>query len=243
MTVRVRFLGTGNAFADGGRSHACIEVSAGGASLLLDCGGSALPMLKRLVDLSKVAGVAVSHLHGDHFGGLPYLIVEQHYAGRTAPLTIFGPRELEQRARAAADALYPDFFRKQKLTYPVPYQVFGGESEIAGMRLSGHPVLHVPESNPHGVRVLGGGKVIAYSGDAIWSDELVRLARGADLFICDATNFSTDDSAHVSYKTLVAHRRELDCGRIVLTHLGSESIAHLHEFELEPAAEGMELQV
>ena len=47
MTVTVRFLGTGNAFADGGRSHACIGIEAPGASLLFDCGGSSLPAIKK----------------------------------------------------------------------------------------------------------------------------------------------------------------------------------------------------
>src|SRR3954465_2237644 len=112
MTVRVRFFGTGNAFADGGRSHACVHLSAPGVSLLLDCGGSALPAITRAGAADSIDAIAVSHLHGDHFGGIPYLVVQQHYAGRTRPLTIAGPRDLVGRLRAAEQALYPDFFGK-----------------------------------------------------------------------------------------------------------------------------------
>ena len=98
MTVNVRFLGTGNAFADGGRSHACIHLEAPGASLLLDCGGSSLPAIKKAMDPKAIQAIAISHLHGDHFGGVPYFVIEQHFAGRTTPLAIGGPRELETRA-------------------------------------------------------------------------------------------------------------------------------------------------
>ena len=85
------------------------------------------------------------------------------------------------------------------------------------------------------------GKLIAYSGDARWSDELVEVAKGADLFICEATNFSKSDAAHISYRELMANRSKLDCGRIILTHLGADSIAHLSEMELERAEDGMQL--
>ena len=229
MTVRVRFLGTGNAFADGGRSHACIHLEATGVSLLLDCGGSSLPAIKRAMDPATIQAIAVSHLHGDHFGGITYLVMEQHFAGRTAPLAIGGPRELQQRAMRAGEALFGLSF----VTLRETPMVLGG-AQVAAL-----PVKHVADSDPHGLRVQVDGKLIAYSGDARWSDELAAVAKGADLFICEATNFSQSDAAHISYRELMANRAKLDCGRIILTHLGADSIAHLSEMELERAEDGM----
>ena len=244
MTVRVTFIGSGSAFADGGRSHACIHVSAPGVSLLLDCGGSSLPAIKREIDPEAVDAIAISHLHGDHFGGIPYLVIEQHFAGRKAPLVIGGPRGLAERLRTAESALYPDFFRKTKLGFPMTETVLGAkETELGGALVSALPVKHVPESDPHGLRVRIGTSLVAYSGDAIWSDELVRVAMGADLFICDATFFDRDDPSHISYRTLMAHRDELGCRRIVLTHLGAETLARIGELELEHAVDGMTLTI
>jgi ribonuclease BN (tRNA processing enzyme) len=244
MPVRVTFIGSGNAFADGGRSHACILVSAPGVSLLLDCGGSSLPAIKGEIDPEAIDAIAISHLHGDHFGGIPYLIVEQHYAGRTAPLVIAGPRGLPDRLRAAESALYPDFFRNTKLRFPVREATLGAsETELGGALVSALPVKHVPEAEPHGLRVRVGDKLIAYSGDAIWSDELARVAKGADLFICDASFFDTDDPSHISYRTLMAQRGQLDCKRIVLTHLGAETLARIGELDIEHAVDGTGLVV
>jgi len=240
VTVKIRFLGTGNAFADGGRSHACIHLEATGASLLLDCGGSSLPAIKKAMNPETIQAVAISHLHGDHFGGIPYFLMEQYFAGRKAPLAIGGPRELQQRSTRAGEALYKDFFGKITIDYGLSFVTLRETPvTLGGAEVSAHPVKHVAESDPHGLRVKIDGKLIAYSGDARWSEELVTVARGADLFICESTNFSKSDPAHLSYKDLIANRASLDCGRIILTHLGREALAHLAEMELEPAQDGM----
>lgn len=240
MTVKIRFLGTGNAFADGGRSHACIHLEATGASLLLDCGGSSLPAIKRAMDPATLQAIAISHLHGDHFGGIPYLLMEQFFAGRKAPLAVGGPRELQQRSTRAGEALYQDFFGKITIDYGLSFVTLGETPvKLGGADVSAHPVKHVAESDPHGLRVKIDGKLIAYSGDARWSEELVTLAKGADLFICESTNFSRSEPAHLSYTELMANRARLDVGRIILTHLGKDAIAHASEMELERAEEGM----
>ncbi len=242
MTIGVRFLGSGNAFADGGRSHACIHVTAPGVSLLLDCGGSALPAITRLGLADGIDAIAVSHLHGDHFGGIPYLVIQQHFAGRTRPLTVAGPRELAARLHTSEQGLYPDFFGRTELSFEVRTIPLGSdEVALGGASVSALPVDHVPLSDPHGLRVRIGERVIAYSGDATWTERLPLIARGADLFICEATNFERDDPSHLSYRTLMKHRRELDCRRVVLTHLGTSTLAHLAELELEYATDGTTL--
>jgi ribonuclease BN (tRNA processing enzyme) len=240
MSVKVRFLGTGNAFADGGRSHACIHLESTGASLLLDCGGSSLPAIKRAVDPATIQAIAISHLHGDHFGGVPYFLMEQYFAGRKAPLAIGGPRELQQRATRAGEALYKDFFGPITIDYGLSFVTLkAAPVSLGGAEVSALPVKHVAESDPHGLRVKIDGKLIAYSGDARFSDELLAVAKGADLFICESTNFAKSDPAHLSYKELIANRAKIDAGRIILTHLGAEMQTHLAELELEVASDGM----
>ena len=245
MTVRIRFLGSGNAFADGSRSHACIHLSAPGVSLLLDCGASSLPAIRRLADPALITAVAVTHLHGDHFGGIPFLLDQQKWSQRAGAMVLAGPPSLERRVGDLAAAYTMDF---ATLGFPISYVVLGpDERDVAGARIAALPVHHSPNVEPHGLRVRVDGKHIAYSGDARWSDELVAVARGADLFICEATNYSAaDDQAnpvHLSYETLMRRRAELDCRRIVLTHLGTNTLAHLSELELDYAVDGTELVV
>ena len=244
MTVGVRFLGSGNAFSDGGRANAAIHVTAPGVSLLLDCGGSALPAIKKHVDPATIDAIAVTHLHGDHFGGITFFVLEQHFAGRKRELVVGGPPSLEQRLRAAEQALYPDFFGQVALGFPLLTRVLGAApTTLGGAQVSALEVRHVRLSEPHGLRVNIGGTLIAYSGDARWSEHLAAVANGADLFICEASNFDREDPAHISYRQLIAHRDELGAKRIVLTHLGAETLAHLAELELEYATDGTLIEV
>ena len=243
MSVEVRFLGSGNAFAAGGRGHACILVTAPEGRILLDCGGSALPAITSACDPATIDAVAITHLHGDHFGGLPFLAMEQQYAGRRKPLVIGGPPTLGARFLEVASALYVDYFDR-----PFPYELSFLTLHETAKRLGpamveAHPVVHSPSSEPHGLRVRISGKLIAYSGDAAWSDALPRLADGADLFICESTTYSTPDPVHLSAKELVAHRSELRAKRVIVTHLGAESLANLASLGIEHAEDGMAIEV
>jgi ribonuclease BN (tRNA processing enzyme) len=89
MTVTVTFAGSGDAFGSGGRFQACIHLRSAGPAgpVLLDCGATSLPALRRTgLDPQEIRAVFVSHLHGDHFGGLPFLILDGQFSGRTEPL-------------------------------------------------------------------------------------------------------------------------------------------------------------
>ncbi|MGH2377159.1 MAG: MBL fold metallo-hydrolase [Candidatus Limnocylindria bacterium] len=243
MTLRVTFLGSGNAFADGGRSHACIHISAPGVSLLLDCGGSSLPMIKRHIDPAAIDAIAVSHLHGDHFGGIPFLLDEQKWAFRKRPLVVAGPPSLADRLGRVAEGYSMDISRAS-LGFDLTFVTLDRtERTLGGAHVAALPVRHSPKAEPHGLRVRAGGKLIAYSGDATWGEELIGLAEGADLFICESTHFDSPDPVHVSYVTLMRHRAELRCERIVLTHLGADMILRLGEVEIEVATDGMLLEL
>ncbi len=89
--IELQFLGSGDAFGSGDRFQTCLLLRGAGAGLLVDCGASSLIALKRArVDPAAIGAVVVTHLHGDHFGGLPFLILDGQFSGRTAPLTIAG---------------------------------------------------------------------------------------------------------------------------------------------------------
>ena len=104
--VRLRFLGSGDAFASGGRLQTCFHLEGGREPMLIDCGATALVALKReRIDPASIGCVVLSHLHGDHFAGLPWLILDGQFGDRTRPLLIGGaaghPRALQAGLRRA----------------------------------------------------------------------------------------------------------------------------------------------
>lgn len=243
--VRVTVLGSGDAFGSGGRLHSAYLVEAPGTTFLIDCGPTVLQALKRLqIDPNRLDAVLLSHLHGDHFGGVPFLLLEYVYENpRTRPIEIVGPSGTAQRCRALYEALYQRIAHEQP-----PYAVGYRELQpvpvtIQGVRLEPFVVPHAEELTCFGYRLDVGGRSILFSGDTGWTDELVTRAHGVDLFLCECTTYETKLHLHLSYPEIARRAAEFGCRRLMLTHLGSEPLARLGELTIECAADGQRIDL
>ncbi len=237
--TRVRFIGSGDSFGSGGRFQTCILVDADGYRFLIDCGATSLVALKRAgVDPGSIAAVLLTHFHGDHCGGVPYLILDGQFSKRERPLVVAGPPGVRERMTAIFEAALPTSSRTEQ-RFGVSYvELSERPTTIGPIEVVALSVAHLPETVPHGLRVRVDGRVVAYTGDADWCDALPRLADGADLFIAEAYSFEKRIPQHLSYATLLAHRDELRAKRIVLTHAGIETLERAGELTWELADDG-----
>src|ERR1700687_4070709 len=107
--MEIRFLGSGDAFGSGGRYNTCFVVTAAETRFLIDCGASSLIALKRFgVEPNSIDTILVSHLHGDHFGGLPFFLLDAHLVSRrTRPLTGAAPPGFRDRLHQAQEVFFP----------------------------------------------------------------------------------------------------------------------------------------
>src|SRR5476649_1491076 len=103
--MRLTVIGSGDAFGSGGRFNTCFQLATTGPTVLVDCGASSLVAMRAHgVDPAKVDGIILTHLHGDHFGGIPFLMLDaQHLNRRERPLTIAGPPGTQARMTAAME--------------------------------------------------------------------------------------------------------------------------------------------
>jgi len=207
----------------------------------MDCGASSLIAMKRAgVDPGGIGAVLLSHLHGDHFGGVPFLILDGQFSRRTRPLIIAGPPGTRARVEAAMEALFPGStsvarrFAVEFVELP-PRAV----AAVGPVSVTGFPVEHASGAPPYALRVQWGGRVVAYSGDTEWTESLVEAASGADLFVCEAYTYETPRRYHLDFRTLAAHRERLGCRRLVLTHMGPEMLARRVESDAECAEDGL----
>jgi ribonuclease BN (tRNA processing enzyme) len=238
--AQLTFLGSGDAFASGGRFNACLHLDGGGEPMLLDCGATGLVALKRAgIEPASIGWVALSHLHGDHFAGLPWMILDGQFAKRTKPLVIAGPPGTRDRLTQAFEALYPGAAGTDR-----PFETRTVElseraqHEVGPARITPFEVLHGSGAPAYALRVEYGEKVIAYSGDTEWTDALVEVAQGADVFVCECNFFEKEAPGHMNHRTLVEKREQLGCERIVITHMSDDMLARLDETPFEPAADG-----
>ena len=107
--MKLTIIGSGDAFGSGGRFNTCFFLETAKAALLIDCGASALPALRgQGIDPNRIDAIVLSHLHGDHFGGIPFLLLDSQFlARREKPLMIAGPPGTRARLDAAMEVFFP----------------------------------------------------------------------------------------------------------------------------------------
>jgi ribonuclease BN (tRNA processing enzyme) len=243
--VIVRFLGSGDAFGTDGRFQTCILIRTERNHLLMDCGTSSLIAMKRFgVDPGALDAVLVSHLHGDHFGGIPFLLLDQQFSRRDRPLVLAGPAGLKERVCQALEVLFPGSSAIE-WRYRVEFVVLAEQlvTTVADIEIKAYPVIHSSGAPAFGLRVTCAERVVSYSGDTEWVPALVDLAQGADLFICEAYTYEKRLRYHLAYADVRVHRGELKAARVVLTHPGPDLIAHSALVADEIAEDGLEFRL
>jgi ribonuclease BN (tRNA processing enzyme) len=242
--TRVHFVGSGDAFGNGGRFQTCFWLEGEENNLLIDCGATSLTALKSAaIEPNEVPAVVLTHLHGDHFGGLPFLILDGQFRRRERDLTIAGPPGTRDRVEAAMELLFPGSLgTKRRFDVNFTDLSFETSTAVGGAQVWALPVEQ-PSTPACALRVELDGHAIAYTGDTAWTDDLVDLAKDADLLIAEAYFFDRAVPYHLDYATLQANRDRLACKRVVLTHMSLDMLARQDEAEFECAYDGLVLQL
>jgi ribonuclease BN (tRNA processing enzyme) len=246
----VTFAGSGDAFGSGGRLQACIHMEPNGpaepAPVLLDCGATSLPALRRCgLDPGGIGAVFVSHLHGDHFGGLPFLILDGQFAGRVSPLVVVGPAGTGQRLTEAMECMFPGSSRVRRRFAVEVTELRPGDpaAVVAGVRARAFPASHPSGAPALILRLTVGGRVIAYTGDTAWTPAIAQAAAGADLLIAEAYYWDKAVPHHLRHADLAAHRDDLTARRTVLTHMSADMLGHREQARHEAAHDGLVLRL
>ena len=244
--VTVTFAGSGDAFGSGGRLQACIHVRAPEhPPLLLDCGATSMAALKRQgLDPGEIGLVLVSHLHGDHFAGLPFLILDGQFSRRSAPLTIGGPPGTEHRLSEAMELMFPGSSRTpQRFGLEVAELAPAATAHLGGASITACRADHPSGAPSLALRVEIAGRTIAYTGDTAWTADLPSLAMDADLLIAEAYFWDKSVPYHLRHSDLAAHRGELASRRTILTHMSADMLDHVGESAFETAHDGLTIRL
>lgn len=238
----VQFLGSGDAFGSGGRYNTCFYVRDRRGAFLIDCGASSMIAIRKFgIDPNTVRAILISHLHGDHFGGLPFFILDaQLVSRRTKPLTIAGPPGLHDRLMTALETFFPGSTKVER-RFPVEIRELEPHisHDIEGIEVKPYVVKHPCGAPPFALRITTDDTTLCYSGDTEWTETLRDAAAGVDLFIAETYFFDQQVKFHLDYATLVHHLPEIGAKRVVLTHMSSQMLARVREAGYEAAEDGM----
>ena len=249
MTMRLTVVGSGDAFGSGGRFNTCFLLETAGGTLLVDCGASSLVALKaRGVDLDRIDGIILSHLHGDHFGGLPFLLLDaQFLTQRQRPLLIAGPPGTRARLDQAMEVFFPrSTTNKWHFSWQVVEIEVGRPTDLLGHTLRTTEVVHFSGAPSTALRLSDGKKLFAYSGDTEWVEALLTVADGADLFVVECYGYAGPLTGHTTWDALKPRLRDLRARRVMITHMNPTMLDRLDEVRaagLLAAADGLVVEL
>lgn len=222
--MRVVFLGVGEA-CDDTLPNTAVWLQAhaeyGNRSVLLDCGFTVPPRYFALTgDPEDLDAVWISHFHGDHFFGMPALILRLWEMQRKKPLTIVGQEGVEEKVTQAMELAYPGFLAK--LMYALEFVIVeaGRAVEVAGL-------LWRFASNQHGqpdlaVRIDDEERSVFYSGDGLATPESLALANECDLVVHEAFRLEQPVAGHGTVMQSVGFARGAGAKRLALVHVQRE---------------------
>lgn len=247
--MKLTIAGCGDAFGSGGRLQTCYHVETGDRRFLIDCGATAMIGLNRVgIDPNQVGTIFISHLHGDHYSGLVWWMIHAHHvARRTAPLTIAGPTGIAQRFATAAEALFPGstgIARRFELTFVE--LAAGVISQVNDIQVLPLEVSHPSGAPSLALRFDVDGRTLAFSGDTEWVENLLPVARDADLLIVECYGLETSVRFHMSWKIIAENLERLAARRVLLVHMNAEMLANQHvvdRADVIVAEDGMRLVI
>jgi ribonuclease BN (tRNA processing enzyme) len=188
-----------------------------GFRLLLDLGNGAFGALQGLVDPDTVDAVFLTHLHADHCLDIAPFVVWHRYSGRASGrrIPLFAPAGADSRLALAYDgdgAALTDVFDFAVVT---PGSMTIGPFAVDLARTA-HPV----ECNA--VRLAVGGRSLVYTGDTGPCEQVVDLARGADVLLAEAAHPPGPGmpmGLHLTGREAGEHAAAAGVGRLLLTHV------------------------
>ena len=244
--MRIRFLGSGDAFGSGGRLQTCIVLETPAGSVLVDCGASALIGMRRFaVEPNSIDTILLSHLHGDHFGGIPFFILDaQLVSKRVRPLVIAGPVGTRERTRQAMEVFFPG---SSAIQHAFPVEIVELEPQqprtVGPVSVTAFLVEHASGAPALALRMTCAGKTITYTGDTAWTDALIPAARDSHVLIAEAYFYEKRVPYHLDLRTLLAHLPELRVERLLITHMSSDLLGRLDTLSCEWAEDGKVIEV
>lgn len=221
-TLDLHFIGSGNAFAPGGLCWNGFLVN---GRFLFEAPPQALMALNRFGrDPNRIEAVVISHHHGDHFLGLPFLLLHWKYRQRRTPAHIVGPPGTRELASAIAERVFPGIFESE--VELIWHELRPGEQvSVGGATFEAYPMQHDERLQYNlGYLAVVEGRRLAYTGDTAWCDAVEELAAAAEVFVAECASRDQRIPIHMNLvDDMPRLRAKLSpTTPLVLTHLDAD---------------------
>lgn len=229
-------LGKSPSWQDSGGACSGYLIQAGETSVLLDCGNGVFGKLRERIDYVDLDAVIISHLHADHWLDLVPYSYALIYAPKQQPVPVhtwtgtdsparprlIAPPEASETFRQVTSAWGNDDLIES--AFRIEEYRSGDSVGVGDITASFHPVPHFIDTFAVNLSADGRSK-LTYSADTRPGDELVEIARDADLLLIEATlprPERTGVRGHLTPEEAGEHGRRAGAKRVVITHISDE---------------------
>lgn len=225
--LKIVILGSGNAFGHSNQFQSCHYVEFEEKyKILLDCGPTILQSLQLAeINIDDLQYLLISHLHGDHLAGIPFLLLHYKYVLQRLnnPLQIIGPFGLKEQLENLIKGNYPEALTKEDNLYQVQeLQVQEEKILWDKIKIKGFEAHHIP--NAFGYVLQKDDIKVIYSGDNEFNvDQMKEFSKGTVL-VHELTTMNSTAGGHTSWELLQKHIDEIliHVSKVIAVHTGSD---------------------
>ncbi len=241
MNCFLTILGSGAALPTGNRRCSAQVLNIRGFKMLIDCAEGTQDRIRFChIRLQSISTIVISHLHGDHFFGLPGLLSTMHLCGRTEPLTIVAPHGAREVVETTFDLtgnhidyhvewVEMDFAEGCRRVLENRYCTVDAFPIVHSVPTYGFRITEVPRSLPSDVYPLAAAKVplsYAYCCDTAYTEDLLPHVAGVDLLCLESTFADelgelADQRKHLTAGQAGRLARMADVRQLLLTHISA----------------------
>jgi ribonuclease BN (tRNA processing enzyme) len=218
LTVELTVLGTSGGYAGPGKACSGYLLRGAAGTLMLDIGPGSLANMLKYIGADDLGALSITHMHYDHYVDIYGLLTARRFwESPLPPLRVYAPSGAEEfLSRVISERSRKEFSACLEITEHEPWS----EREVEGFKLITAPSRHVVES--YSFRIEAEGKSVCYSGDTDICDELIELAEGVDLLICESTftsEVSEKEKGHLSGIEAGEVAVRARAGSLMITHV------------------------
>ncbi len=213
-------LGSGNSFNINGRGHTSFLID---GEILVDCGPTILYNIEKFkIDISNLQIILITHFHGDHFLGLPFVMLYFEYiVHRKQPITIIGPKGLKKNYKKLLNLSYPGI----EFSFQIPIIELKKNQTITTYvnnkhyTIKSYPITHKKESI--GYRITNNNKTFAFTGDTILNEQVYHLLEDVNIGILELSLQDNPENkiSHVSLSEVLQNRDKIKAKKLYFNHI------------------------
>lgn len=226
--MKIKVLGTGNAFNEQSRFNSSYFLDLEGVNVLVDCGYTVpLALQREGIEFSSIDYILITHYHGDHYAGLAsFLLALKYISPQYKQLTIIAPGNIEMKTKSLIEILYPgnSSLLDELNLHLKSASASGDKIKTNHFYVELFPMIHNELALPVGYVLHKNNLKVGFSGDTCWHSGLIPFIQACDKLIIECNFPYKLGDSHLSVEEL--EKSDLICSKkehIFLTHLNSES--------------------